>query len=240
MACCTTVREIVDRAFTLLGDKEREHWTVAQLVGYVNEALCEIQSYRPDAFAQTVELLLQPGRLQRLPNEYRRVVSIDFNGTDGPPINETSEDILRTFQGHGCQNAPRGCYEVMSWSRNPVDHSVFYVNPPVPAGSTHTVQATVAAYPPKHTPDNLDACLGVDCAYDAQVLDWVLARAYEVDIESEYAVRQAAMYRRNFYSALGIEYLQESRFESGNYLGRTEDGESARSVGTLPPDTRMA
>jgi hypothetical protein len=102
------------------------------------------------------------------------------------------------------------------------------------------VLASVVAHPPKHAPEKLDVCVGLDCAYDAQILDWVLGRAHEMDIESEYSMRQADKYRRNFYTALGVDYMQESRFNSGNFLGRTSDGEPARSVGTMPPDTRTA
>ena len=238
MTCCTTVRDIIKRAGRLLGDEEHVVWGVDDLVQYVNEALCEIQSYRPDAFVRTVRLVLRPGREQRLPDEYRKLVSINANITgdgEGRMISETSDSMLRAFAGRPCVDLDRlDCYEVLSWSRNKVDDRVFYISPPVPVGHQALVSATVVVYPPRHTAQKLDECLGVDCAYDAQVLDWVLARAYEADIESARNTEMAARHKQNFYAALGTEYVQESRFNSGNWLGREPDGDPAQATQAPP------
>jgi len=170
MSCCVTVREIVDQVYGLLADPQRKHWTVEQLVDYINEALCEILTYRPDAFTTTTTLTLQPGRLQRLPSEYRQVVSLDFNaGGEQTPIREISEEKFRSILGSRCKRRNDACYEVRTWGRNPADMRSFYVNPPVPDGTTHDVVATVVQQPPKHSPDRLDECVGIDCAYREQV-----------------------------------------------------------------------
>ena len=233
MTCCTTVRTIIDRAAELLGDTDHVIWSVDTLVLHVNEALCELQSYRPDAFVRTVTLSLSPGREQRLPDQYRKLVSINANvsgdGGEGRMISETSDSILRAFARRPCVDISRtDCYEVLSWSRNAKDPRVFYISPPVPAGHTALVTATVIAYPPRHDAARLDECLGVDCAYDAQVLDWVLSRAYEADIESARNSEMAVRHKNNFYTALGLEYAQESRFESDTWLGREKDGDPVR------------
>jgi hypothetical protein len=244
-ACCTTVRDIITRAARLLGDVEHAVWPVDVLVQHLNEGLCELQSYRPDAFIKTVELTLRPGREQRLSAEYRRIVSINANitgdGTEGRMVSEVSDAVLRAFSKRPCVDVRRrDCYEVLSWSRNKTDPRIFYVSPPVPPGHRALVSATVVMYPPRHLPTKLDECVGVDCAYDAQLLDWVLSRAYEEDIESVRNTEMAVRHKRNFYDALGIEYLQESRFNSGRWLGREADGDTNKSLGTMPPDTRRA
>lgn len=239
MTCCVTVREIVDEVYTLLGDPDRERWTVAQLVTFINEALCEILTYRPDEFAVTTEITLQPGRLQRVPDGYRQLISLEYNiGGDETPIQETAESIQRTFVGRPCRLPSSACYVVQSWSRNSKDRRTFYVNPPVPKGVTHRVVATLVANPPKHDKQRLDDCLGIDCAYRAQVVDWVMARALEVDVESERNASMITHHKQAFYTALGVDYLQESRFNSGNWLGRTAQDEPNQQVGTQPAPMR--
>jgi len=234
MTCCTTVREIIDEAYVLLGDPERERWTVDQLVGFINEALCEILTYRPDEFTDVVELTLQPGRLQRLPREYRQFVSLEHNAGDDYPLQEVPEDLLRAFSRKRCVPRRSACYRVTSWSRNAANKKTFYVDPPVPDGMNPVVVATVVLPPPVHHPDKLDECIGLDCAYRAQIVDWVMMRALEVDQESERQLAMSETYRRKFYTALGVDYVQESRFNSGNWLGRTSEGEAAPQTTSAP------
>lgn len=234
--CCTTVRDILERAWVLLGDQEHVRWTPSQLVAYIDEALQEILTLRPDAFTETRQLVLHVGRRQLLPPDCWRIVSVDAL-VDGQrePVVEVPEYILRAYRHRrSTLGRDRDCYRPLSWSRDTTNHRVFYVDPPVPEGAQVAVEATVVVKPRRHSPDRLDECVGVDGAYDAQVLDWVLARAYEMDIESDRAVAMAKYYRDNFYKALSGDYVQESRFQSGKYLGRTEEGET-RDAGGRPP-----
>ena len=229
MTCCTRVKDILDQVGRLLGDVDHRVWPPAQLVSFINEALAELMTYRPDAFSRTVTLTLGSGGKQVLPPEYHSIVDILQNlrdGKEGRPVQEVADVTFRRF-------APLRTpirvdeYEVWSWSRVKGDQRTFYVSPPVPEGRRVEVRAVVVVYPPRHVPEALERCLGVDRAYDAQVVDWVLARAYEQDIESVRNTEMAARHKQQFYAALGVEYRQESAFRSGQWLGRTDEGQPA-------------
>ena len=256
-APATTVADIIARVGGILNDREAgyEHiqWPVGELVGHINEALCELSAHRPDAFVEQVEMTLKPGRRQEAPKGYSAILSLDYNippngSLDGPEaggkISETSVEFAAAFSlgascfsssGPSCGDpSPHGGTnssavsepaKITGYERNKLDQSVVYVQPPVPRGKVVKVAATLQKLPCKHSADHLKAPLGLSCKYDSAVVDWVLMRCFEKDIESEFARQAAERHRTHFYQALGAKYTMESQFGSQFWEGRTPDGE---------------
>lgn len=253
----TKVKDILDRAAAILNDREEgyEHiqWPVGDLVTYVNEALCELSAHRPDAFVKQVELTLLPGSRQELPDQYSKLVSLDANipanGELGGPvtgrkISESSSEFAEVFSsGPSCFSSGPSCgeppaphdgenpsAEVLSYQRAKGLPNVFYVAPEVPRGKVVKVAATVQEAPPVHDALHLKRALGVPCKFDSAVLDWVLMRCWEKDIESSFAVAAAERHRGHFYQALGVKYRMESQFNSEYFKGRTPDGDPNKQM----------
>lgn len=245
MACvsgCTEIGDMVRRIARQLNDFEvgegvdfrHVRWHPETLVGFINEALCEISQHRPDAFVETVTLTLSPGSTQRLPKEYSQLLNIEANTSISPdgavtttaPVRKdattTWRDIYAVVSAKGvvgCNEegwcvTPDGSaqFEIKSYTPNVADDSVFSVYPPVPVGSSASVLATVVAKPTKHCAANPSACLGIACKYEAQVLDWAMHRAYGQDFESNFNANASARHLKAFYDALGVKRLAESLF----------------------------
>jgi hypothetical protein len=243
MSCtsgCSTVREIITRAANILNDFDHEtgthiRWHQSTLIAYLHESLCELQAHRPDAFACTQTLTLRAGSSQELPSNLQSLVRIEQNNStgesgavvDGPTISEADERISRAFKKKAClSSAAEDCfatspapYKVGSYTKNPFDEAHFTVSPPVPQGQTATVRAVVVRRPARISATDLDAVIEPACKYEAQLVDWVVMRAYETDTESATSMAMAKQHREHFYLALASKYLQAQRQGSGLYLG---------------------
>lgn len=100
-----TVGQIVLEVSTQLNDQEPgftyARWTQAELVTFLNDALVQVGTYRPDAFDTTLTITLIPGFQQQLPTGYSLLKSVDYNVGATPcanaPIVECDLAVLRTF-----------------------------------------------------------------------------------------------------------------------------------------------
>lgn len=237
MSCgsgCSTVGDMMKRIAIQLRDYEEGYkfvrWHPDTLADYIKEALCEISQHRPDAFAKTVTLTLKPGATQSLPPEYDRLISIKGNATVNPDgtVNVTTDvrkeassewrDIYRraacqpSCEEGGVCDVSTSVTNIISYTPDIIDDTMFSVYPPIPPGSSGTVLASVITRPANICATNPDMCLGLACKYEAQVMDWALHRAYGADHESNFNRTAADRHLKAFYDALGIKRLSESLF----------------------------
>lgn len=227
------VQDVFDQVQLTLCDGEGVHWTQEELIGYFNEALAEIAGLRPDEFVKRVTLTLQPGSSQKLPRPYIDIVSIeatlDENGDeiDRPIAATTSSAGDRLGGKYRC--APDGIGAryggVAGYSITSSARGYFTVTPAVPEGEKVRVSAMVHVPPPRFTEEHLDDCNCVlPTIYDAQIVDWMLKRAYEKDIESQWARDRAAYYGAQFSIGMNADYRAASRLRSGYMLGQKGTG----------------
>lgn len=243
-----TVQELILRASTTLRDQEPGYafttWSKAQLISYLNEGLCELAGLRPDLFVETRKIPLQTGAVQTLPDDV--VAILDVNGNvlvqpDGTEvvtenIKTADQDLLRRFgkkrcfaaQEDACPSA--GTYEANSFVQSKFSQNEFRVEPPVPAGVSAEVTATVQVAPKTITVGDYEGAVEVPCSHHAQLLDWVLHRAYEQEIESEYAMRAKTYHLDKFYHGVGQDYFGASRMKSGYVLGMEGHGDGRSGV----------
>lgn len=237
-----TVKQLVQEVSSHLLDqrrgKEYSRWQVIELLSYLRDALSSLSSYRPDAFSSTEELVLQPGRMQRLPEGVVSLSSIDSNVDGGEtPISIANFALARAFHSRVCgeSTAVPDCsgntqYRVRSFTYDPRTPAVFYVSPSVPATGEYSVQVTVVRSPPDLDSTDWNADIGVELKYVPALKDYVLGKAYGKEAESVTSIRLASTHMAAFYQALGVNYKQESRFHSGYYLGQRGDGDPQAGV----------
>lgn len=204
----------------LLNDYEPgyEHirWTRLDLLDYLNDAQAQLYVLRPAAFTRAEEYTLRPGSLQGpLPDgcQLQRVVGTG----DGSRARKVDDGLLQAFAGFGCKPAHAlGTYRVSGFSFNPEDASHFFVDPPAPDdGIAHVVTLTCqqaprviavaeldTVPPPRPAPpaDQLDAPGTLSNA----LIEWMLYRAYSVDMESPQSSAKQALHLQAFNTMLGI------------------------------------
>jgi len=195
---------------------------------YLNRALSEIGTYRPEAFSVPTELTLVPG-VEQFANTGTGIIDVYAN-VDGPVIRKADGSISNAFAVYDiCPPAPkfvRGTPEfwVRSVSIDPNNTGTFYVEPPIPNGITVKVKALIPGDTPQYGLVDWDKKLGMPHKFDNNLIDFVLGCAYGLDTESPESRANSDMYYKRFYTAMGVKYKQESKFRSGNYLGQVGAG----------------
>lgn len=230
------VSEYVTYASAQLNDQKPEReftrWTRAFLVNYLNGALTEILSYKPDAFAEETNLTLVAGAKQELSNPGATLSAITANAADGSLVSEADLDLLRAFSPFNCcadtvtfDNFGNPDYRVKSFAIDPKNTSTYYVSPAVPAGLTPTVRANVIMPPATYTLDDWDTEVPIEAKYQETIIDYMMARALDIDTESPQSQANANKLFGKFYNALGVKYKVESAYRAGNYNGQIGDGD---------------
>ncbi len=226
-----TLKSIVETVSRQLNDqrpgKEYTRWSRNELIEYCSEALSAVALYRPDAFSTVMDIALQPGSQQKLPDGVAALASVLSNGS-GSSVGVTRDDIglIRAFDKKSC-DYNIGCdgtiqYSVTAYSYDGKVPGYFHVSPPVPSGVSPPIKISVSAVmePPQLTASNWLTELPVDRKYINPIMAWMLSKAYEVDTESETSRNFMAYERKEFYTMMGIKYRMDSEFNSGKYLGR--------------------
>ena len=228
-----TVGQYITHVSTQMNDQRPgrafTRWGRGLLLEYLNLGLAEIGTYRPEAFAKDLEITLQAGATQSVQPGVT-LLGLSAN-EDGTPINKGDAIMANAYNAYSvCKSGVvfvdgNPVYLVRSFSIDKNDSSKFYVDPPVPKGLTPKVVASVTGAPDNYTLANWDNDIFLASKYKANLIDYMMACAYGLDRESaESRIRSDSLYRR-FYDVMGVKYRQESRHNSGYYLGKVGTGD---------------
>lgn len=234
-----TVGKIIEHVSGQLNDQgfklEYTRWTRPKQLEYMNEALKEIGAYRPDAFSAIRSLTLVTGTKQSV-GEY--VTLKNISNADGSPTHESDANLLKAFAAYDyCTVKPQfdrsgsPVYFVKSFAVDNLDPKTFYVSPPVPSGISPVITATVIGKPPELTLADWNKPLEMEDKYYNNLIDFMMARAYELDSESANSQGNSQRFMTRFYQAMGVKYKVDSAVKSGFYKGE---------VGTGDPRARMS
>jgi hypothetical protein len=233
-----TVGSIVQYVSTQLQDQrpraQYTRWTVAMLVGYLNDALSEISGIRPDAFALRQNIVLAPGFIQAVPEGTMGIVRLECNGTQEVQGDMIWEGDMELMRARGTVPAslrrvryyPNGQvkFTIKSFSIDPKDPKTYYVSPEVPVGITVPVVGSFVMNPPCYNSQELSEVVDVQPVVYNLVQDFMLGRAFEIDRESPEAIRNSTKHFTQFYQFFGLTYKQTGTWRSGAYLGSTPAG----------------
>lgn len=220
-----TVGEYITHTSTQLNDQRFgrtfTRWGRGLLLAYLNLGLSEIATYRPEAFATEKKVTLQPGSVQSI--DKGTITSVVSN-IGGPPVSEGDFDLANAFMAYDiCPPKVQfkngnPIFYVRSYSVDKSDPTKFYVAPPVPSGVKVDVLLNLMQGPTEYTLEDWDESLDMDNKYANNLIDFMCAKAYEVDMESAQSRHNSdSMYHR-FYTSMGIKYKRESSYRAGNYL----------------------
>lgn len=226
-----TLGDLLTHVSGQLSDQQRQRefirWNRGTLLEYANQGLAEIGAYRPDAFASTVNHLLATGAKQTV-DTLGSVESIEANGV---PLNDADISIYRAFAAYATcppkvrMRNGRPDFKLRSVSIDPNQKGVFYVSPPIPAGLKITVKVKVNGGAPQYTLADWNKPIDMQLKYINNLIDFVMARAYQRDTESQISKANAQRLFSLFYQAMGVKYKIDSAFNSGYYKGEVGTGD---------------
>jgi hypothetical protein len=194
----------------------------------MNAGLKEIGAHRPDAFTRNELLALTAGVKQSV-GAFKSLK--DIHDSNGTPIHQGDAKLLAAFMPYDyCtprvqykNGAP--VYNIKSFAVSSTDSKVFYVSPPVPQGLSPVVTATLIGEAPELTLADWDTVLPMEDKYYNNLLDFMQAKAYELDNESANSRANSAMFMTRFYQAMGVKYKVDSAIKSGYYKGEVGTGD---------------
>lgn len=219
----------------LLNDAEPgyEHirWSRGDLLEYLNDAQRQVYLYRPELYAQTDVFVLAPGARQGPLSDGCQLQKIIGSTADVGRARKVDDGLLQAFADTGCAPVSVcGDYRVGGYSFTPQDPMSFFVDPPVPDdGNTYTVALVCQQTPEPITLAQLD---DADPRNDALVtpgrmhnalIEWMLYRAYSVDMESAQSFAKQGAHRQHFYAMLGVSEAKE-RLVAVSQAGRAPEG----------------
>ncbi len=221
-----TAKELLDDAIVALQDNEPGYeysrWTKAELLSCVTQAMAALHFFKPELYNTKQVLTLLPGAVQRIGPEFSKLIELDSNlapdGTEGSPITESSEPLLKAFN-RPLPFDPMQPYKVVTYRMDTTNPRVFYVNPPAPESPRHKVVAALVQTPPTVLDENQELVLPASDSggwYNV-LLDYMLFRAFQKDTESATSRTKARDHEIAFMQAVGanarLDRLQEGADE---------------------------
>lgn len=227
-----TVGEYITHASSQLNDQRYgrafTRWGRGLLLDYLNLAVAEIGTYRPEAFASSVLVTLVSGPLQTI--DGKTDIQAVYSNPDGSKIVEMDEDLSNAFSAYDI-NPPDIAfrngdpqYKVRSACVTANNAKMFIVDPPVPPGLSPQVNVWVDGVTPKYDLTNWNDTLAVNSKYINACLDFVMAQALALNTESVSSQQESEKLFIRFYNIMGVNYKQDAKFKSGYYLGQTGTG----------------
>jgi hypothetical protein len=195
----------------------------------MNLGLAEIGTYYPDDFTKEIEVTLKPGREQSIDGT-NRIVSITSN-EDGSPLTEMDQDLSDSFGIYDIcppdvsfvNGSP--VYRAVSYAVRKENPRGFLVEPAVPVGMAPKVRVSVDGAVPQFTLADWSEPHNVPPKYINALMDFILGKAHGLNQESVSSQAESRDHFQRFYSVLGINYKQSSRYSSGYYNGSRGDGD---------------
>jgi hypothetical protein len=208
-------------------NREYGRWTRPMLLEYLNQSRKEIAAYRPEAFSTKATIPLVPGTKQKATG-YVDVKNVTQGNI---PVPQADAEILKAFAGYDyCPpklqfKNGNPVYNVRSFAVDKQDNSVFYVSPPVPAGIAVSVEVYAVGQVDDLTLADWDKNVLIASKYYNNLLDFMFARAFELDTESAVSASKSNSMFQRFYQAMGVKYKIDAALRSGFYKGETGTGD---------------
>lgn len=221
-------KRLIEEASKILNDFEEgfefTRWSKADLLDDTSKAIAALHFFKPDLFVKRVALTLTEGSAQTLPPEYAQLRDITYNvasgGKQGSPISKSNFETVRLINRDICYD-PLTPYKTKTFRIDPQAPRTFYVNPPAPAYPKAQVIASVVEAPQAVLNENDDIVFPAGDAAQWQniLLDFILYRAFNRDIESAASRTKSRDHEIAFMQAVGAKFrldrLQEAAPQAG-------------------------
>lgn len=219
-----TAEQIMTPVGIILQDQSAVRWPLEERMRWINAAMREIAILKPSATAETIELSLAEGTLQRLPPGYHQlleaVCNIPTTAGAGPaggrsifPIaREEIDSLIPNWHDPTVLPYSKDVYYVTDDTNDP---TAFYVVPGNTGfGRMEMVASTIWPGPGDQIPTgaNLEdmatyaaVTLPLSNTYQTAVTDFVLYRCYSKEVNIGGASAKAQAHLALFQQALGVK-----------------------------------
>lgn len=221
-----TQYDVFEEVSMVLSDEDFDRWTAKKMNVYLNAGLRAIATLKPNAFATSVELMMEAGAQQNLPPENSALIRVTRNllpvylddglRAGGEAITLVTREIMDAVMPGWTDPA------VQPFAAK-VDHIMFDVAEPtrfyVFPGNTGggIVEAVVCAPPARladsSTPDiptSYEQPVPIDESYRQALVDYVAFACLRPDMAIPAAAQRAAMHKAAFDTALGVKLTTEA------------------------------
>jgi hypothetical protein len=214
-----TPNDIIRRASTTLQDQDHVRWTVADLVDWTNAGLIDIPTIKPNATNETIEISLEAGTRQDIPDgalalvrpiRNLATVAADPEGrTGGTPITVVERADLDSAipRWHDPDVVPFSAV-VQHVTFDVDDPTAYYVMPG--NDGTGIIEAVVTTTPDPVSADELEDPIDLDDRYQNALVDYVLFRAFSVDAPNPNGAARAEAHLQLYHGALGFKAQSEA------------------------------
>lgn len=192
------------------------HWTEDDWLSYVRLAVGIIAAADTELFTSVVDVKLQPGSVQELPEQCTALRSVRGQRNEQGHI----EHIIRKRSSASLKLSPirrptckqytvgDGDYKVKSYTVDNDDPKMIVVDPPVPAGTDATMVITCYA-PPKL--ESFDEDLPLNDTHTSIVFELILYYAWGVDIEDQASRERSNTHWNNALKLMEIKDRQTEK-----------------------------
>jgi hypothetical protein len=201
---------------------EHTRWPLANLFEYIQQAVEAIAVVRPELFNVSRTVRLQPGREQRIPEDFSQLFdvsnNVDAQGNLTTPVLPGSYNLSRNFYQATCDD---GAGTVSSFNVDASSPRTFFVIPPANEYPAQYVQlrGQLKIDPIASVAQQLDFPGGDIGKYYNAILDWVLYRSFMKDTESQSSLARAVQHYKAFYQFLGVK----EKVDRANRADRSTD-----------------
>lgn len=208
-----SARQLIDEVSLYLTDQEPDyefsHWSEQDLLNAFRLAVEIVASTQKDRFMRRSTLRLVPGTIQEAPTQCHDALRVlgqtDATGRITSFPRRSSLSGLHLSGKVGCKDCAArsdGPYSVDSWGYDETNPNVIYVEPPVPDGTTATLEITCFV-PPEV--DNLDSEVDLGAQLRPAVFHLMLHYAWGIDVESVPARDRSASHWQQAMQLLGAD-----------------------------------
>ena len=204
------VVDIIQRVRDLLQDGAAIRWTNTNLLDAYNEALLAVVQNRPDVNSQLLSFTCQPQAVQSLPPGTYRLLDIVDNLSTGRTVIATTRSSLDSLLPNWTTATGTDVEQYVYDQKSP---SVFYVYPVPPAD--HPLNLLVSQAPARIAITDFDTdtqLFSLDELWINPVINYMLFRAFSMDMETEANMQQAQSYLAMFANDLGLKWNVDQLF----------------------------
>ncbi|WP_257293456.1 DUF6682 family protein [Endozoicomonas sp. YOMI1] len=202
---------IIQRVRNLLQDNTPvPRWTNSDLLDAYNEALLAVVQNRPDVNSQLLAYTCQAQAVQSLPPGTYRLLDIVDNPTTGRTVIATTRNSLDSLLPNWTTATGTEVEQFVYDQKSP---AVFYVYPVPPAD--HQLNLLVSQAPARIAITDFETDtqqFSLDELWLNPVINYMLFRAFSMDMETEANMQQAQSYLSMFANDLGLKWNVDQMF----------------------------
>jgi len=207
-----TAKSIIQRVVETANDKTSVHWSVNELVRYLNDGMREIAMLRPEAFSVTKTFVAAAGAAQTLTAGGIKLIDVPHNGTSAAPGTAIHKCEKRELDNvNSAWLTKTAVAAAVNWAPNETDPKKFWLYPPMIASSNVTI---VSCDEPTDVNEATDyttfadlptTALPIQVQHANALGDYILFRQYSKDSSDAGNMARAGNHLTLFGNALGVD-----------------------------------